>query len=189
MAKFYIGIVAEKGAGKSFFVRVVRKLLGQKNIVSIRFSEPMREILAILGKEETRENMQILTTALREGFKDDGVLNPAVKKRIQGLEADIVILDGVRKKEEARMVKDLGGVLVFITAEQKLRFERRLNDPENKDEEKMNWEQFVKQDLAQTEVSIREVGEKMADVKIENNGIVEEFEEKIKEFLKNHLKN
>lgn len=187
MEKVYIGIIAEKGAGKGLFVKIAQKLLPQYKISSIRYSDVPREILAILNKEESRENMQALSTALRRAFNDEGIFNATVKQRLQNTDADIIILDGVRKKEEAEMVKELEGTLIYITADPKVRFDRRQKESENTDETGMSWEQFQKQELAETEISIQEIGEKMANVVIENNGTMEEFENKIGAFLENKV--
>lgn len=184
---FAIGIIAEKGAGKGLFVKIAQKLLPQYKISSIRYSDIPREILAVLGKEESRENMQIISTALRRAFDDEGIFNTAVKKRLQNTDADVVVLDGVRKPKEAELVKELNGILVYITADPRVRFERRRKEAENADETGMPWEQFQKQEEAAPEVDIRNIGETMADAKIENNGSMEEFENKVKAFLENKV--
>lgn len=183
---FVIATVAEKGAGKGLFVKIAQKLLAPRRVAVIRFSDPLREILGILGKEESRENIDTLITALREGFHDQGVLISAMEKRMAATDADIVILDAVRKPEEASFVKTNVGVLVCIAARQEIRFERRRKKSENVDEVGMTWEQFVRQDGAPPQVSIREICETMADATIENNGTEEEFEEKVKLFLRDH---
>ena len=182
-----IGVIAEKGAGKGLFVKIAQKLWPRYKISSIRYSDIPREILAVLNKEESRENMQIISTALRHAFDEEGIFNTAIKKRLQNTDADLIILDGVRKREEVEMVKELGGILIYIKADSQIRFARRKKDVENTDEEEMSWERFQKQELAETEISIKEIGEKMADAVIENNGTMEEFENKVKNFLDNKI--
>ena len=179
----YIATVAEKGAGKGLFVEILKKLLSDRRIVVVRFSDPLREIVALLGKEESRDNIDTVVTALRNAFHDDGILIPAIRKRLNQLDADIVILDGLRKPEEISLVREHNGVLLYITADQRTRFERRRQSAETTDEIGMNWEQFVRQDQAAVHTSIQNIGETMADVRIENNGTVEEFEAAIKKFL------
>lgn len=182
--KTIIGIIAEKGGGKGLFVETVKKLLPGLRIFSVRFSDPIRDILGMLDKEVTRDNLSHLTTALRQVFQDEGILNPVIAKRIEDIDADIVILDGIRKKEEAAFLKKLGAHIVYITARAEVRFERRRTSAENADEKDMTWEQFVRQDQHATEKDIREVGEQMGDTVLDNNGTAEEFEEKIGGFLK-----
>lgn len=180
-----IAVVAEKGAGKGLFIDMARKLLPEKRIVSIRFSDTWREILHLLDLEESRENISNLATAIRTLFHDDGILVRAMKKRLAGIDADIVILDGLRKEEEvAPLVRDNGGILVYIAASPETRFARRREHAETTDEKGMSWEQFMHQEGLAPEVAIRHIGETMADAMIENNGSVAEFEKRIADFLK-----
>ena len=179
-----IATVAEKGAGKGLFIRLVRRLLPDKKVVSVRFSDIWREILHILDQEESRENISNLATAVRQVFHNDGILVDAMQKRLAGKEADIIILDGLRKEEEiAPLVRDRNGLLVYIAASREARFSRRREHAETTDERGMNYEQFIRQENIATEITIKHIGETMADAAIENNGAVEEFEAKIKEFL------
>lgn len=181
--KIIICVVAEKGGGKGFFVEAVKRMLPEKRVVSVRFSDPLRDILRILNKEETRENFSAMTTAVRGAFNDDGLLNSAMQKLIENSEADIILLDGARKPEEVEFIKSLGGLIVYIDTDQRARYERRKANAEKTDEKDMTWEQFVRQDSLPTEETIRSIGETMADVTLENNSTGEEFEKKIKEFL------
>ena len=183
-AKLIIATVAEKGAGKGLFIEIVRKLLPGKKIVSVRFSDIWREILRLLGKEESRENISNLATAIRALFNDDGILVGAMERRLVDIDADIMILDGIRKPEEVEpLVRRQNGVLLYIAASPEVRFKRRREHAETTDETGMNWEQFIHQENIATEISIRAIGETMADYRIENNGTIEEFEAKIKEFV------
>ncbi len=180
-----IATVAEKGAGKGLFIRLVQRLMPEQKIVAVRFSDIWREILHLLDKEESRENISNLATAIRGLFHDDGILVRAMQKRLAALDADIIILDGLRKEEEFwPLVRERNGILVYIAASPETRFARRRDHAETTDERGMSWEQFMHQENIATEITIRHIGETMADAAIENNGTVEEFEEKIKQFLR-----
>lgn len=181
-----IALVAESGAGKGLFVAIVKKLLPKLSIVSVRFSDPLVEILDVLGKERSRDNIDTLVTALREAFHDQGILDEALGKRLQEIKAEIVILDGLRKEKEVSLIRESNGILVYIAADQRARYERRKKEAEKPDELGMSWEQFVAQGNAPPQQEIRHIGETMADVTIENNKSVEEFELKIKEFIKRY---
>ena len=183
-----IGLIGEKGSGKGFFIELAKKLLPGKKIISIRFSDPLKEILEILDKEPSRENLQNIGSALRSIFHNEGILNDAIIKRLRAADADIVILDGIRKKEEITIVKENNGVVVYIQSDQRIRFERRTQMAEKPDEQGMMWKQFVEQDNASTESSIREIGETMTDVTIKNNGTAEEFEKLVSKFLKKNAR-
>lgn len=178
-----IALVAEKGAGKGLFVEIIKKLLPELRIASVRFSDALCDILEILGKEKSRYNIDTLVTALREGFHDEGLLNGAMRKRLDGLDADIVILDGLRKADEVSLVRERDGMLLYIAADQKIRYERRKQSAEKPDEINMSWEQFVAQDNAAPHLHIRHIGETMANATIENNASQEEFKSKIKKLI------
>ena len=179
-------LVAENGAGKGLFVEIVKKLLPNLRIISVRFSDPLLEILDILDKERSRDNIDTLVTALREAFHDEGILNKALARRLQGIEADIIILDGLRKEKEISLVRERKGIVVYIAADQRIRYERRRKEAEKPDELGMSWEQFIAQADAAPQREIRQIGETLADITIENNAGVEEFELKIKEFIKGY---
>lgn len=181
-----IALVAENGAGKGFFVKIIKKLLPELSIVSVRFSDPLVEILDLLDKQRSRDNIDALVTALREAFHDQGILEGALKKRLQGIKSDIIILDGLRKKKEVSLVRESNGIFVYITADQRVRYERRKREAEKPDELGMSWDQFVEQGNAPPQREIRHIGETMADATIENNGSVEEFELKVKEFIQRY---
>ena len=181
-----IALVAESGAGKGLFVETMKKLLPGRRIVSVRFSDVLCDILDMLGKERSRDNIDVLVTALRAAFNDEGILNDAMRKRLADMQADIVILDGLRKEKEVEVVRERRGILVYIAADQRVRYERRRQVAEKPDELNMNWEQFATQANAAPQVAIRHIGQTLADVMIENNGSVEEFEAAIQEFIKRH---
>lgn len=181
-----IALVAEKGAGKGLFVEIIKKLLPELRITSVRFSDVLCDILEILGKEKSRHNIDILVTALRQAFHDEGILNAAVEKWLKEIKTDIVILDGLRKEEEIPLVRERGGILVYIAVSEQLRYKRRMQAPEKTDEVMMTREQFIKQDNTPSNQKSCIIGETMADVTIENNAGVEEFESKIKEFIERY---
>ncbi len=179
-----VALTGERGSGKGLFAECFKELVPNKRIVSMKFQDPLREILTILNKPIARENYSALATALRTAFSDEGILVGAMKQRIQASDADIVILDGVRKAEEVPFIHEMSGILVYITADQKTRFERRSRNPEKADEFGMSWEAFLEQDNLPTELTIRSIGETLSDVTIDNSGSVEEFREKVKTFLR-----
>ncbi len=183
-----IAAVAEKGGGKGLFIRIIQELLPDKKVVAVRFSDIWREILRLLAREESRENISNLATAIRRLFNDDGILVGAMERRLAEIEGDIVILDGLRKAEEIEpLVRRRNGILVYIAASPEMRFGRRREHAETTDEQGMTWEQFVRQDEMAPEVAIRTIGETLADATVENNGTAEEFEARVKEFLDRHV--
>jgi len=181
-----IALVGENGCGKGLFIEILKKLLPGKRIVSVRFSGVLSDILSILGIENTRDNIDTLVTALRGAFHDEGLLIAVMRKRLEGMDADIVILDGLRKEKEVSLVRERRGLLVYIAVDEKIRFERLSKRTEKSDEAGMSWEQFKEQSMAAPEVQILHIGEVMSDMTVGNNGTVQEFEEAIKSFITEH---
>lgn len=183
MARHHIATTAQIGAGKGLFVKILKKLLPGVSIHSVRFSDPLREMVAYTGFEVTRENLQNLGDALRLAFKDEGILSKILHHRLKQIDADLIFLDGLRKPGEAELVWQLNGHLVYIHADQELRWRRRVSDPDNVGERNMTFAEFQELDSRPAEASIRGIGDTLANFKIENNGTVEEFEAKVREFL------
>lgn len=181
-----IALVAESGAGKGLFVEIMEKLLPNQRIIVVRFSDVLCDILDMLGIEKSRDNIDTLVTALRGAFHDEGLLTMIMCKRLQGMDADIVILDGLRKEKEVSLVRERAGLLVYITADKEVRYGRLKARAEKPDEIGMTWERFVEQDNAAPQLQIRHIGETMADTVLENNGTLEEFESAIGKFIDTH---
>ena len=181
-----IALVGESGCGKGLFIEILKKLLPGKRIVSVRFSDVLSDILAILDIEKSRDNIDTLVTALREAFHDEGLLVGAMRKRLQDIDADIVILDGLRKEKEVSFVHEREGLLVYVAVDENIRFERLSKRTEKSDEAGMTWERFKEQSMAAPQVQIRHIGETMADATLENNSILEEFESAIARFIAEH---
>lgn len=178
-----IALVAESGAGKGLFVGIMRKLLPHHRIIVVRFSDVLCDILDMFGIEKSRDNIDTLVTALRKAFRNEGLLSQAMNRCVQKTEADIIVLDGLRKEKEVPLVRERQGLLVYIMADQRVRYDRLKARAEKSDEINMTWEKFVEQATADPQVEIRHIGETMADATLENNGSVEEFELKIQQFV------
>ena len=76
--------------------------------------------------------------------------------------------------------------MVYITADQPLRYERLKNRSEKVRETGLSFDQFMKEENIETEKLIPQLGEQ-ADVKIENAGSLEDFKTKVEEFFKQNI--
>lgn len=179
--KIIIGLVGEKGCGKGTFKDLLSEIMPDKKIVHVRFSDVLVETLKLWGIPTSRENLQKLSPAMVRAY-GEGTLTRAVKKRVEDLEADIVILDGVRWLSDAEMLRQFTrNLLVYVIADAELRFERTKNRKEKAGEENTNWEKFLQEEQAETEKYIPIIGA-LADYKILNNGSLEELREEVKKF-------
>ena len=76
--------------------------------------------------------------------------------------------------------------LIYITADQKLRYERLKRRSEKVGEIGLTYEQFLKEEQSNAEKNISTLG-KEANIEIANNDSLEEFKNKIKEFTQKVL--
>ena len=192
MAKLVIGLVGEKGGGKGKFTELIKewaKIVTCKfpTVKSTRFSDVLNDILKILSVSPSRENLQKLVLNLKNAYGPD-ILTNAVHNRVLNEESDIVILDGIRWPTDEQMLRKFpNNILVYITADAKIRYERTKIRGEKAGESEASFEQFQKEEQVETEIFIPQIGSR-ADIKIRNNGTIEEFEDEIRNFYEQFIK-
>lgn len=169
-----IGLVGEKGSGKQTFVNILKSLYPDKNIRQVRFSDILAQTLMIWDIPNTRPNLQKLAIIMNDAFGTQA-LAKAARFSIEGDRADIIVFDGVRTKDEEKLVKSFkNSILLYITAPAKLRFERLKKRSEKIGETGLSFEQFSLEEKSKRETQVPEIGQR-ADIKIENKGTLEEF--------------
>lgn len=181
--KILIGLVGETGSGKDIFCQYFKKTV-KKPVFCFRFSEPLSEALKIFLDEIRKEDQQWLAIELRKRFGNN-ILGEAVKKKIKNIKRGLIILNGIRDWEEYKMIKNLNGKIVYLTADSKIRWPRVKKRAEKKDD-LISYKKFLELEKAKTEILIPEIGQK-ADFKINNNGSKEDFYQKIKMIIKEIL--
>jgi len=179
MTKFIIGLTGETGSGKDTFCQYIQKTV-KKPVFCFRFSDPLSETLKIFFDEVKKEDQQWLGKILRQRFGDD-ILAKAISKRIKNIKRGVVILNGIRYWEEYEMIKKLGGKIFYLTADQKLRWQRLRKRGEKKDDFS-SFKKFLEREKAKTEILIPQIG-KRADFKIENNSSKRNFYQEIKKII------
>lgn len=181
MKKTIIGLVGEKGSGKETFGDLLIKLLPEKKILRIRSSDILSESLELWEIEKTRENLQDLAIIMDNHF-GKGTLSKAVKKRIEGMDADIVIFDGVRWDSDVELIRSFPeNYIIYVTANLDIRFKRIKNRKEKAFEEGTTMDQFMHEEKKLTELQIPKIGE-TADFKLENNSNLDELKRQVNTF-------
>ena len=143
----------------------------------IRFSDILKDVLVVLGKEDSRENLQTLGAGLRGAFSDN-ILIEAMKDRINKLDAKAVVVDGVRYVPEAELVSSFTrSILVYIDAPIDLRYERTLSRGTRGEADQTKAE-FMGNDEGETEQTLGRLRE-LADVVIDNTGSMQDLHDKI----------
>ena len=172
--KLIIGLVGEMGSGKETFGKILEENLSGHRVARFTFSHLLRETLGLWDIEPTRENLQKLARVMDDGF-GEGTLTHAARRQIDIMEADVIIVDGIRWESDYTLIRSFPrNVLIYITASPQIRFERLRARKEKTGESAMTWEQFQEVSQARNELSIPTIGAR-ADEQIENNGSLEEF--------------
>lgn len=185
-----IGLTGEKRGGKGSFAEILMNLLPEKKIIRLGFGDIVGDILDILGKEKSRDNMQKLPIALINGFDQADVITQAMRKRIEKIGSenpDIVILDGIRKWADLRMLRSFPiNFLVYITASLQTRYERAKKSNEKVGDNSLTLEKFKDQDEAEIERLIPEIGRR-SDYTISNERTLSEYREDVEIFATMYL--
>lgn len=180
MPKLIIGFVGQAGCGKGTATDLIREKYGAGYV---RFSHILVQLLEILGIEQSRKNLTDMSGAVRQAFGEDA-LSYAVEKACLNAAEDIVVLDGIRRLQDIIALEPLPHFkLIAIDVDPKIRFERMKQRGEKTGEADMTWEQFQKEDAAETEITIPSVMER-AWKTIKNEGGKDEFEAKIHATMK-----
>jgi len=176
--KKIIGIVGEMGSGKDTFCQYVEE--NYKNVFLLKFSGVLTEILNLFFDSVKREDQQWLSLALRERFGGD-ILVKALIKKVNSISEGIVILNGVRRPSDFEALREIGGKLVYLTADPKKRWERVCIRKEKSDDD-VPFEKFLELGKAEAEQQIPIIGAE-ADFKITNNDTKEDLYKEIKKII------
>ncbi len=182
-----IGLTGEKRGGKGTLTELLSNSLPDKKIIRMGFGDIVGDLLDILGKERSREEMQKLPIILMNGYREPDVVTMAMKKRIgkiKNSEAGIIVLDGIRTWQDLEMLRSFPeNLLVYVTASLETRYRRAKASNEKVGDKSLTFEQFKAQDEAEIERLIPEIGV-TADFIIQNESTLDEYRRKAEIFIK-----
>lgn len=183
MPKLTIGIVGENAAGKT---TATEYLKNKFNAVTFRFSGMLGDILKRMYIEPTRANFQTLSTILRQNFSED-IMSKVIAEDVKNSTTDVVITEGVRRPSDVPYLKELSNfILIYIKADERVRFSRLATRGEKPDDATKTWEQFQAESKQESEQQILEIA-KTANFTVNNNGTIEETYQQLDKIVSQYL--
>lgn len=177
--KIILAIAGDIAAGKNEMAdHVAKKYRG----CIYRSSKVLRDILQRMNLPENRENMQKVSTMIREYFGEDIIFCVAAAdlKRIKNR---TIAINGVRRMTDIELLKkDFAVKLIYVEADAEKRYLRLCKRVENQDDRVKTFAQFKKDHTQEAEQQIKSL-KKKADFLISNNGTRKEFYRKIDEVV------
>lgn len=178
MHKLIIGLVGEKGGGKETVGNLLAGILADKKVVRVRSSDILAETLTAWDLPLNRHNLQHLAIVMDGGY-GKGTLSHAVKRRIETLDADVVVFDGIRWETDAELLRSFDrNFLIYVTADIKMRYERSKLRKEKVGEDMISFEKFVGEESVDTETHIGKIGHG-ANCTIANDGTTDDLRTKV----------
>lgn len=183
MAKIILGITGEMGSGKG---TIAKHVVEEKNGSAHRFSTILRDILDRVYLEQSRDNMQALSTVMRKTFGED-LMAKGMYHDAQNDEHEVVVVDGVRRMSDITYLRELPQFkLVYVEADMEKRFERISKRGENADDAKKTFEEFKKSHEDESELQIKEL-KSYANYVVNNDGTFADLYRQIDEIIKENI--
>ncbi len=180
MQKIILGISGEIASGKDTVGKYIAK---QYNASSIRFSQPLRDILDRLYFDQNRENMAKLSLYVRKAFGED-IFSRVILTEAKKSESTLVVVDGIRRYSDiVHLENETHFYLVYVETSAEARYKRLIQRRQNTDDMMKTEVQFEKDALLETEKQIRDLKER-ADFVINNDGTLEELYAQVDQIVK-----
>ncbi len=176
-----IGIAGTLGAGKGTVVAY----LTSKGFAHYSSSTILGQILTERGIESTRENLSELANELMRQY-EGGILHYSHELAKKNADTQY-ILESLHRVSEGEYIKKIGGVILGVDADVRVRYERTQARQEGKKDE-VTYEEFLADSAREDEgktgsgPNIKAVI-KMADYVIENNTTIADLHTSIDDFL------
>lgn len=178
--KIILGLAGEMASGKGTVAKYAAEKYSAK---TRRFSTMLRDVLDRLSLEQSRDNMQKLSTILRQNFGEElfaQVMAEDAKKE----EGEIVVIDGIRRLADIKYLKEIPQFkLAYLEADMQKRYERIVKRGENADDAKKTFDDFKKAHENESELQIKDL-KGHADFLIDNNGSYEDLYGQVDKILK-----
>lgn len=181
-----IGLSGTNGAGKDVVAEILKKDFG---FGFVNVSDFLRQEAKKQNLEPSRENLRTISAKWRRDMGVGVLVDMAVdflKSSSQNYPG--IVISPMRNSGEAKHLKEIGGRLVWVDAQPRLRYER-VTSRSRDGESQMSYQQFIDAENAEMASSGDEATLNMAEVKtmaditIENDGSLEELKQNIQKAL------
>lgn len=180
MKKIILGFTGEMVSGKGTAAKYVTQ---KYKCNSYRYSTILRNVLDRLYLEQSRDNMQDLSTILRRTFGED-LLAKIIGNEVKDDKNEVVVVEGIRREDDIKYLRGLPNFnLVYIEASLERRFERLKKREENPDDKSKTLEEFKRDHEQESELQIKGLKAK-ADFVLDNAGTTEELYAQIDSIIK-----
>ncbi|MDO8626193.1 MAG: AAA family ATPase [Candidatus Magasanikbacteria bacterium] len=179
MQKIILGFIGQLASGKGTLAKYCSEKYSAK---TYRFSTMLRDILDRLYIEKSRENLQKISRVLRENFGQD-LMSRVIAEDVNNDQGAIIIVDGVRRPTDITYLEtNPNFYLVYITANQKIRWGRLVKRRENPGDETKTFAEFCQDEQAEAEKHIEKLGQKAKFV-INNDGSFEDLYKQLEDIV------
>lgn len=161
--KIVIGLVGETGSGKDTVAHYLKR---RYDVDLLRFGRPLKKALDLFFEKSSKEDQAWLYQTFKDRFGED-VLHKGVLRYVHQNNG-IMCVNGMRMMMDLEFIRSFeNSYIMYITADQKLRWERVTSRGEKTDDD-ANFEEFQKFEAeSETEKAIPEIG-KDADFVVKN---------------------
>lgn len=177
-----IGITGTDGAGKG---TVVDCLLDSKGFTHYHGRKLFLQRIEEEGLEPNRANMRAVANKIRKEGGNDAIVKIFLKQAEETGDKNIII-DSIRALAEANTLKEQGGILLAVDADQKLRYQRiqeRASESDNVTFEEFKAHEELEMNDPDPHGMQKAAVIAAADYTITNNGSLEELHAQIEEVL------
>ncbi len=181
-----VGIAGTNGSGKDTLGHMLRDEFGY---TTVSLSDILREELTRHGLPHTRENLSGLSSEMRQA-EGDGVMSRKVFRKY-GTDRKLCITS-IRAPGEAEEIQKVGGIIVWIDADQRVRYDRiQMANRGRGVTDELSFEEFKAQEAREMTPTTLGGGlnmaavRDMADEKIANNfDSLKAYQDYLREYFK-----